>query len=115
MLGKSLTLDWNEAWIVHDALSGGVKYFSVASNIKVYVSAERRIFSSLDREAGGGRRRRNVVEKTYYQVSSEKDGLLHWRRQGDALIADQPFSLGARRLVVHFSECALKVSQGTVT
>ena len=109
LLGKSLTLTWSESWNAHDALSDTVKHFPVSSNVKVYISTHRRIFSSLERVAGN----RSQVDKTFEQVSSEGKGLLHWHYQEDGLVADQPLAQGDRRIDVqfsnNFSDCKLKI------
>lgn len=111
LLGKSLTLTWSENWNAHDALSDTAKYFPVSSNIKVYISTHGRIFSSLERAAGKGKR--HQVSKTFDQVSSEGKGLLHWQYLEDGLVADQPLAEGDRRLNVrfsnNFSSCELKI------
>ena len=113
ILGKSLELTWSETWIAHDALSDAWKNIPVSSRVKVYISTQRRIFSSVERIAG---RRKGQVEKTFNQVSGEGNGLLHWQYEGGELVADQRFSQGARRLSVHlnddFNGCSLKIIIG---
>ena len=112
--GKSLVLNWSRTFTVFSG--GGMTNAAAASGqlhtvanyltVKVYVSLQGRVFSSL-RQKGG---------LDHNAVSGTGNNVLNWQFEGGALIADQAFVQGARRITVNFGDgfdtCSLNVIYG---
>jgi hypothetical protein len=104
--GKSVIVAWSDARQIKDPF-GHEKSTVQNSAIKVYVSGVGRIFSQFDRRAGS-------QSTSITQVSAkEKNWDLHWHFDNQQLIADWPFTKGARRLSINFANnfnsCAIDV------
>lgn len=109
--GNSIVLSWSDliTWKNRD---DEMKNKSHIITIRVYVSAQDRVFSSYDFRNVSSRRHRGG--STADEVSGGNENKLHWKFEGGALIADQQFGRhGARRVVVSFSDdfkqCTTKV------
>jgi len=111
--GNSITLSWTSAKRIR-GISGpgaGREYNAKDSlNLKVYVNLQGRVFSSFDAH---GRRNR---EPTSFQHSESENTTLHWRFENGALVADQAFVRGTRRIIVSsndgFKTCSLDLICG---
>ncbi|MGO4711984.1 hypothetical protein [Bradyrhizobium sp. 2TAF24] len=106
--GKHLVLSWSDNRVEKIIASGEEHPINQRSVVTVYVSAEGRFFSQFGRSAGRG-----IID--HKEVSGDRN-MLHWRNEGAALIADQTFVRGVRRLIVTFdagySSCTLRVLHG---
>jgi hypothetical protein len=106
---NSVVLSWSDSRNVKD-MSGNRKHVDQTSKIKLYVSDKGRVFSVFDRR--GNRK----DAKTIAEVSGSGDNYLHWHFENGALISDQTFVRGVRRVIISFSDnfrsCSLKVLHG---
>jgi hypothetical protein len=107
--GESIILNWSDARTIRDD-SGRQKDRTQTSEIRLYVSDQGRVFSRLYRSTGP------KDTKTISEVSGVGSNYLHWRFEGDSLVADQHFDRGARRVAVSFSDgfraCSITVLHG---
>ena len=111
--GKSIVLHWIDhrtIRLVEDP-KAQPRNISQSSELRLYVSDQGRVFSALDRMAG-----RQRAVNTSQQVSGSGDNMLQWRQEGGALVADQKFVSGARRVQINFtggfSGCTVTVLHG---
>lgn len=110
--GKSIMLHWVDHRTIKllDDPKAPPRSISQASELRIYVSDQGRVFSSFDRMAG-----RQRAVNTTQQVSGGGDNMLQWRQEGGALVADQKFVSGARRVQISFtgsSACSVAVLHG---
>ena len=107
--GHSLAVAWTDQRTIRDP-AGQEKQRTQNSALTLYVSATGRVFSRFDRTTG----RRDST--TQQQVSDGPDNLLSWKWEGGALVADQHFDRGARRVIVSIdaggSTCSVRVLHG---
>jgi len=79
------------------------------SGLTLYMSEAGRVFSRFDRST------RHSAD-TQMQVSGQPDNFLQWNWEGGALVADQHFVRGARRVSLRFggggASCSLNVLHG---
>jgi hypothetical protein len=103
--GKSVLVAWSDARVSKDPF-GHQRSGVQDSSIKIYVSSAGRIFSQFDRRAGS---HTNSIS----QVSGTENRNLYWHFDNRQLIADWPFTKGARRLAINFTNnfgsCAITV------
>jgi hypothetical protein len=107
--GKSLLLNWSRT-MTYKLLAGpkaGQELINTSSlAVRLYVSAKGRVFSAFqDADA-------SIVN----DVQGVGANALHWRYEGGALVADQAFLKGARRIVASsadgFKTCSLNLIFG---
>ena len=107
--GRSLAVAWTDQRTIRDP-AGQEKQRTQNSALTLYVSAAGRVFSRFDRTTG----RRDSTSQS--QVSDVPDNLLSWKWEGGALVADQHFDRGARRVIVSIdaggSTCSVRVLHG---
>jgi hypothetical protein len=108
--GKSLAVAWTDDRMIKDP-SGAERQVTQKSAINIYVSDVGRVFSRFDRSTGP---RRDATSISQVSGVGAKD--LHWHFDGNNLIADWPFTKGARRVVIGFGDgfnsCSTNVIHG---
>jgi hypothetical protein len=110
---KSIVLNWSEDRTMKPVFgdaSGKERTSRFDATINLYVSIQGRVFSTFKRTSG------RLVYDDSNQISGTGKSLLLWRFQDGALVADQAFARGARRVVIafsdHFNACSIKVIYG---
>jgi hypothetical protein len=110
---KSIVLNWSEDRTmkpIFGSASGNERTTRFNATINLYVSNQGRVFSTFKRTSG------RLVYDDSNQISGTGKSLLLWRFQDGALVADQAFARGARRVAIIFSDqfksCSIKVIYG---
>ncbi len=110
---KSIVLSWSETRTMK-GISGhnsGREFTSrFDATVNLYVSVQGRVFSTFKRVSG------RLVYDDSNEISGTGKSLLLWRFQDGALVADQAFARGARRVAISFNDqfntCSIKVIYG---
>ncbi len=99
--GNSISVNWVETRTnkgIAGVNSGREVDYSFDATLKLYVSVYGRVFYTFKR----GNAKSTYVDVS--QISGSKKTLLLWRFQDGALVADEVFVRGARRVVISFSD-----------
>jgi hypothetical protein len=117
LFGKSIVLGWSDVRTIKNTQSGRLFIQGQQSSVSLYISEKGRTFSSLRRELYV-QGHRSMDAATNNEVSGTEK-VLHWRFEGDSLVADQAFLRGARRVSISFDNgyhnCSIAVLHGKVS
>ncbi|MGD0184544.1 MAG: hypothetical protein ABSC25_04760 [Roseiarcus sp.] len=110
---KSIVLNWSEIRTtkgISGHMSGREFTSRFDATLNLYVSVQGRVFSTFKRVSG------RLVYDDSNEISGTGKSLLLWRFQDGALVADQAFARGARRVAISFNDqfntCSIKVTYG---
>lgn len=109
LYGNSLSVSWIDHRTIR-APTGEVQQRTQRSSLKIYISNAGRVFSKFDRSTG------NRQGTSRSQISGDSKNLIQWNWEEGALVADQHFVKGARRLVIQFdpawTSCTARLHHG---